>query len=177
MLRAGDRTSSSTTRDRLRRWIAAVERARRRARRSPRRARPRRRRDVDRLRARDHRRVAASTRRRSPRWSIGCAEAAAERTSRPRSAWRPIVAADRDDDTDRRLSRLLHEATDGELRVARSLVTNAVKNDWPGLAEMLEARARPARGAPRPPPRRRVLRGDRRHAHASPTRRSPTTSG
>src|SRR5690606_24286903 len=28
---------------------------------------------------------------------------------------------------------------DGGLRVAGSLVTNAVKNDWPGLAEMLEA--------------------------------------
>ncbi|MBN9023200.1 MAG: double-strand break repair protein AddB, partial [Rhizobiales bacterium] len=28
---------------------------------------------------------------------------------------------------------------DGDLRVANSLVTNAVKKDWPGLAEMLEA--------------------------------------
>ena len=50
---------------------------------------------------------------------------------------RPIIEAEADDD---RIDAYLDfwTRTDGEMRVANSLVTNAVKNDWPGLAEMLE---------------------------------------
>ena len=50
----------------------------------------------------------------------------------------PIVDAESDGD---RIDAYLYFWTksDGDLRVAKSLVTSAVKNDWPGLAEMLEA--------------------------------------
>ena len=51
---------------------------------------------------------------------------------------RSIVEAESDED--RVIAYLAFwSKTDGELRVANSIVTKAIKADWPGLAEMLEA--------------------------------------
>jgi len=51
----------------------------------------------------------------------------------------PIVDAESDGDRIDAYLDFWTKRTDGDLRVAKSLVTSAVKNDWPGLAEMLEA--------------------------------------
>ena len=91
------------------------------------------------LRARDPRRMRRSTRRSRRAARAAAGRAAARTTRRPPSGWRRIVERRDDERPDRRLSRLLHQARDGELRVANTLVTKAVKNDWPGLDEMLEA--------------------------------------
>ena len=126
---------------------------------------------------RDHRRVRRSTQPTSVRLDRRCCEGGKHERPGGRGAAGALSSTPSDDDARPTPISISAPRPTANCASRRASSPSAVKNDWPGLAEMLDGRARAPRArcstgsraaecSTRPPP-----------CCASPTRRSPTTSG